>query len=157
MDMLVALCTSIAPEAKLISIGLVSEDGLSTFYAELSDTWQLADCAPFVRAHVLPHLKGGETLCTAADLVHRLKAWLEALPGKVVLVTDSVAWDWRWVLPLFKTPGTWPVNLIPAPKVIDCQDPVSLDGMSPEWPRHNALADAEALRRCYLASLSPTH
>ena len=36
-------------QAKLVSIGLVAEDG-RTFYAELSDTYQVADCSAFTAA-----------------------------------------------------------------------------------------------------------
>ena len=37
--------TELGPNAKLISIGLVTEDGRHTFYAELTDTYELSDCS----------------------------------------------------------------------------------------------------------------
>lgn len=40
--------TSLHWQAKLISIGLVTEDGRK-FYAELSDTYQMTECSDFVR------------------------------------------------------------------------------------------------------------
>ena len=49
--------TALHREAKLISIGLVAEDG-RMFYAELSDTYLLKDCGDFAREVVLPLLEG---------------------------------------------------------------------------------------------------
>lgn len=43
---------------KLISIGMVSEDG-HEFYYELTDTWTLPDCSLFVIGWVLPWLSDG--------------------------------------------------------------------------------------------------
>jgi len=34
-------------DQKLISIGLISEDGERSFYAELSGTWSSGECDPF--------------------------------------------------------------------------------------------------------------
>lgn len=48
-------------EAKLISVGLVSEDG-GEFYAELADTYQVKECGDFTREVVLPLLEGGKAL-----------------------------------------------------------------------------------------------
>ena len=45
-------------DPKLISIGMISEDGDRTFYAELSNTYQASSCEPFVHEAVLPHLQG---------------------------------------------------------------------------------------------------
>ncbi|MDP1872049.1 MAG: hypothetical protein Q8K61_10550 [Gallionella sp.] len=51
--------TELGIDPKLISIGLISEDGTREFYAELSDTYQPTDCSAFVHEAVLPHLQGG--------------------------------------------------------------------------------------------------
>lgn len=49
--------TQLSHEAKLISIGMISEDGRE-FYAELSDTWRHDDCSEFVLREVPPPLRG---------------------------------------------------------------------------------------------------
>ena len=46
-------------DPKLISIGLVAEDGERLFYAELSDTWNAAECDSFVQEAVITKLEGG--------------------------------------------------------------------------------------------------
>lgn len=51
--------TELARDAKLLSIGLVSENGTS-FYAELADGWCLDDCSDFVVQVVLPLMEGNE-------------------------------------------------------------------------------------------------
>lgn len=43
-------------DASLISIGLVTETGDRTFYAELTDSYTLHQCSYFVQEEVLPHL-----------------------------------------------------------------------------------------------------
>lgn len=50
--------TELGIDPRLISIGLVSEDGERTFYAELSDTHVPSDCSDFAREAALPHLEG---------------------------------------------------------------------------------------------------
>lgn len=54
-------------DPKLISIGLISEDGAREFYAELSDNYQLSDCSAFVHEAALPHLQGGDALMSMGD------------------------------------------------------------------------------------------
>ena len=53
--------TGLIIDPRLISIGLVSEDGRE-FYAELSDTYQGSQCDQFVQEAVLPRLQGGDAL-----------------------------------------------------------------------------------------------
>lgn len=55
-------------DAMLISIGFGDEAGERTFYAELSDTWQLDDVGEFARDVVLPLLDGGTALMTVREL-----------------------------------------------------------------------------------------
>ena len=59
-------------EPKLISIGLVAEDGRE-FYAELLDTWGISDCSQFVISVVLELLDNKEFI-KEADLAVKLKA-----------------------------------------------------------------------------------
>lgn len=46
----------IIDESSLISIGLVTEDGKRSFYAEINDSYSLEDCSDFVKQIVLPLL-----------------------------------------------------------------------------------------------------
>lgn len=94
----------------LISIGCVAEDGRE-FYAELTDTWDEHLCSMFVLEAVLPLLQGGDCRMDVADLAVRLKAWIEGLSCKeVILRTDAPALDWPFIQELFDVHG-WPRNL----------------------------------------------
>lgn len=149
-------------DPRLISIGLVSEDGTRTFYAELSDTYQLSDCSNFVREAVLPHLVGGEALMTMDGLTLRLGNWLESFEQPVQLATDSLSWDWPWIQELFSTPGTWPENLDGKPaSLYEMVDSPFLERSAeqifqshePRLRRHYALDDAKVNRLVWLAWL----
>jgi hypothetical protein len=63
-------------DARLISIGLVSEDGERTLYAKLSDTYAEKDCGDFARQEVLPLLEGGCARMPLRELAVRLGRWL---------------------------------------------------------------------------------
>ena len=60
--------TELGIDPRLISIGLVSEVGDRTFYAELSDTYMPADCGDFARLAMLPKLEAGKALMTFDEL-----------------------------------------------------------------------------------------
>ena len=81
--------TGLTADARLISIGLVDESGDHEFYAELSDTYDVAQCSDFCRAEVLPHLQGGPVLMRLEQLQPLLVAWLVARGPDAVLVCDS--------------------------------------------------------------------
>ena len=49
--------TELGIDPRLISIGLISEDGQREFYAELSDTYTIEDCGDFARLAVIPKLR----------------------------------------------------------------------------------------------------
>lgn len=104
---------------QLIALGLVSESGKS-FYCELADTYTRDQCSPFVRAHVLPHLQGGEALLPAADAASRLKAWIESFGVPVYVVTDFPEYDWVLLRRLLA--GHWPDNLHEIPYRYDSSD-----------------------------------
>lgn len=140
----------------LMSIGCVSEDGRE-FYAELSDTWHVNLCSPFVCQTVIPLLQGGEFSITEAELAVRLKDWIEGLSDKqVILRTDSPMHDWPWVEQLFKFYGCWPKNLRQKYGTIyfddDNDDQIERyqGGLAAYWKengarRHHALVDARSL------------
>lgn len=96
----------------LISVGCVAEDGIRTFYAEISNTWQPGNCSQFVLETVLPLLQGGEWRMTDAQCALHLKYWIEELTDEeVILRSDNPAIDWPWVEELFQFFGCWPKNL----------------------------------------------
>lgn len=154
--------TDLAVDPKLISIGLISEDG-AMFYAELNDTYDQAQCSDFVVEAVLPHLEGGARRISEAELALRLGNWIEGLGDPVQLVTDSTAWDWPWIQELFSLPGVWPANLDGKPvnilNLVDADrfDQVTEDvfALNPQLRRHHALDDAVANRLAYLEIMQP--
>lgn len=138
-------------DPRLISIGLVSEDGRE-FYAELSDTYLPKDCGAFALEAVLPHLEGGESLLTMSELTERLAAWLEGFDQPVKLATDSESWDWPWIHEIFEA---WPKNLDGRPLILKQEAAINLAverAFASGLRRHHALDDAKANRLGWLAS-----
>lgn len=154
--------TDLHPEDKLISIGLVSEDGERTFYAELADTWRIEDCArnPFVLEAVLPQLEGGTARMTMAELCLRLGNWLEDFGQPVTMATDSLAWDWDWFREIFYEAGTWPENVDGKPLLLTMNYLNDYDAFAHTVEtafatglrRHHALDDAKANRLGWIAA-----
>lgn len=133
--------TDFAEDAKLISIGLISEDG-QTYYAELTDTYEQEDCSEFVLEHILPKLDGGDAYITIRELPIYVHAFIQSFNEPVTLVTDSVPWDWYWIQFLFR--DTWPHNLKRQP--IDIGLLTDDTDQEPEENQHHALKDAQAMR-----------
>ena len=79
--------TSLLPDAKLISIGMVDQPGRREFYREVRGV-DYSVCSNFCLHVVLPLLEGGEK----SQPLHRLRAdlvvWLGAL-GPTTLICDS--------------------------------------------------------------------
>ncbi len=153
--------TELGIDPKLISIGLVSEDGINEFYAELSDTYQPKACSAFVQEVVLPHLQGGDVLMTMNELAMRLGSWIENFEQPVQLVTDSLSWDWPWIQEIFNDVAFWPKNLDGKPmslyanKVnttfIEQFAEKAFSSNVPHLRRHHALDDAKVNRLALLA------
>lgn len=152
--------SGLVTEPRLISMGLVAEDGERTFYAELSDTWNPSDCDDFVRKAVIPRLEGGTCRMGFAELGQRLTAWLEGFNAPVQLATDSQAWDWPWIQEIFHEIGAWPANLDGQPLLLtmnylndynafmDAVENAFVSGLR----RHHALDDAKANRLGWIAA-----
>lgn len=147
--------TDLIVDPQLISIGLIDETGERTFYAELSDTYLLADMGDFAREAVLPQLEGGAVRLTMAELREQLRAWLEAFGEPVKLATDSLSWDWPWIQEIFEDLATWPPNLDGKPLILPQEPEFNLaieraftDGRR----RHHALDDAKANRLGWIAA-----
>src|ERR1035437_10141825 len=153
--------TELGIDPKLISIGLVSEDGTREFYAELFDTYQPKDCSAFVQEAVLPHLQGGDALMTIDELTLLLGNWIEGFEQPVHLATDSLSWDWPWIQELFYLPGTWPENLDGKPvslyeivgaQILAQSVELAFRDHVPRLRRHHALDDAKVNRLAWLAA-----
>lgn len=97
-------------ESELISIALVTENG-NSFYAELSDTYQLKDCSNFVKEFVLPFLKGGKYAMTEKDCALQMAHWIEDQGPNCILACDNVSWDKPHFIKLMDAIGIWPGNL----------------------------------------------
>lgn len=145
-------------QAKLISIGLIAENG-QTFYAELNDTYQRKDCNAFVCEVVLPLLDGNEVQLTWPALALRLGNWIESFEQPITLATDIQDWDWSWIQKLFPSPGTWPANLAckPAILVFDADvgerfNVAQEEAFAAGLRRHHALDDAKANRIGWIAT-----
>lgn len=152
--------TEIGIDPRLISIGLVSEDGSRVFYAELSDSYQPKDCSAFVQEAVLPHLEGGEARMTMDELTLRLDKWIESFEQPVQLATDSLSWDWPWIQEIFHYLEAWPQNLDGKPaSLYEIIDSPFLERNveqifqrhEPRLRRHHALDDAKVNRLVWLA------
>ncbi|MQY52453.1 3'-5' exoribonuclease [Rhodocyclus gracilis] len=150
--------TELGIDPKLISIGLISEDGERTFYAELSDTYRLADVGDFARQEVLPQLEGGSALMTMSDLALGLGSWLESFEQPVQLATDSLAWDWPWIQEIFSGARTWPENLDGRPLLLttNCLNDYdrfveAVEEAFRSLRRHHSLDDAKANRLGWIA------
>lgn len=146
--------TDLGLDPRLISIGLVAEDGERTFYAELADTYQDKDCGDFARLAVLPLLAGGDAVLTLRELGERLLAWLEAFGEPVTLACDSLAWDWPWVQEIFGELEAWPANLARKPHILGQNIDLNLaieQAFASGLRRHHALDDAKANRFGWVA------
>ena len=84
--------TDLHPEAKLISIALVADDG-DFFYAELTDTFKIEDCSDFVKNYVLPFLKGDPYRMSQIECSLRLSNWIENKEDKCIIANDAPSWD----------------------------------------------------------------
>lgn len=151
--------TDLGIDPRLISIGLVSEDGERSFYAELSDTYQLSDVGDFARLAVLPLLEGGSARMTMPELALRLGNWLESFEQPITLATDSLAWDWPWIQEIFCDPYTWPENLDGKPLLLTMnylhdydKFIYAVEKAFRSLRRHHSLDDAKANRMGWIAA-----
>ena len=85
--------TGLTSDPRLLSIGLVSEDG-KVLYIELTDGWSEENCSPWVREHVLPTLGKGERL-RRRETGKRILSWLSFLTTPPTLLGET---DWDTTL-----------------------------------------------------------
>lgn len=150
--------TSLHNKPKLISIGLISENGQKAFYAELADTYQVSDLSEFALNHVIP-LLSRECLLLQKELKSQLKLWIESFNSEVMLACDNYTWDWPFILELFSM-DNWPTNLSKecfrlnmnylkdADSYFEAQQTAYEAGLR----KHHALDDAKANRLGWLSS-----
>ncbi|MFW2353906.1 hypothetical protein [Hydrogenophaga sp.] len=139
----------------LISIGLVSEDGLHVFYAERND-YRIESASDFVRAAVLPQLGSlPNVICSREGLTLRLYDWFRTLPEHVKIACDS-AHDRDLLWDAFE--DGLPSNLDPrlvelAWRSEDARFNAALERyyLDSGFLRHHAFHDASALRAGWLA------
>jgi hypothetical protein len=105
---------------KLISIGIVTEDGSHKFYAEISDNYIIEECSQFVQSLVLPKLDAKKVeitdihnvyaLMTQKQCTLTLERWFESINStNIVICSDAPEFDWAFLKDLLK--GCWPSNL----------------------------------------------
>ena len=140
-------------QCDLISIGMVSEDGQRSFYAQRCD-YEQSWCNSFVRVGVLPLLDGSNVV-TRVELVSQLRAWFATLPRHVVIGCDDRT-DWDLLLDALD--GDLPGNVAGQPKslrhLIDTtvyHEAVCRFHEQPGQPWHHALHDAKAHRAGWMA------
>lgn len=141
---------------RLISIGLVSEDGQHEFYAELNAKDYIEKCSPWVKENVLPFLDGGNYEMQPDELRQRLAAWICTL-GTVQIATDSQI-DFDLIR---ATLDPWPANIDLKPLFLhfdaDTGERFNLaveKAIAEGLRQHHALDDAKANRLGWLASNS---
>lgn len=137
---------------KLISLGIVSEDGRREFYVELADTWQFEDCSDFVKREVLPLLKGPSVPMSVARAC--LRSWFADAPRSVQVACDS-ARDFDFLLHLFADarPSNLQAGYYDLRPLIDTT--VYHNAVLAHYENdnrvHHALVDARAYRKGWLA------
>ena len=141
--------TDLVPENKLISIALVSEDG-RYFYAELTDTYTLDDCSDFVKANVLPILKG-EPRMSEYECALKIATWIEDLGDEHILALDNISWDMPHLKRLIEMTSLWPSNLERQDyfKFVVMDDDAQAIVRENNFDIHNALDDAQAMNIAY--------
>lgn len=158
--------TDLSTQGELISLGAITESG-EHFYKECSPV--PADCSPFVREHVLPHLDINAAQCSLAELGDALIAWLKTFPAPTVVVDSD--WDIYIITKAFasqatRQTGTLQLAGTTTSVVVQMELVPGYTGgmlvafMDATWAtqkqlgyrHHHALDDAKALRESVLAA-----
>lgn len=152
--------TDLVKDRFLISAGFVSEGG-QEFYGELEPKFWEPWAGQFVRENVAPlldqvtHRPGGLPPFSLEGLAKSIRAWIEAQPGEVVLVSDAPSYDLHVLLYLFDEANVaWPANTEKRARYYSV-DEVAANAYEHAFsqigmPQHHALADAKALRIAWL-------
>lgn len=141
-------------DCELISIGMVSEDGLQELYLEVQD-FDRSQCKAFVQAAVWSQLgKVDGASIPKAELAGRLRQWFDSLPSDMVLACDSQH-DRDLLADVLD--DVWPATISGWLDLRACHvNPVfdratAAHHATTGQPWHHALYDAYALRAGWLA------
>lgn len=141
---------------ELISLALVREDGV-TFYRELMDGWHPENANDWVRANVLPHLRGGyPTRETRVRTAEQVKLFLADDTSKPEFWGYYCDYDWVVFCQLFGTMAELPKGLPMFCRDVkqlccDLGNPDLNTLAPPEGNVHNALDDALRIKRMHEA------
>ena len=150
--------------SELVSVALISEDGLHRFYAERKPLPEQP--TEFVKHVVYPLLQGGPASMTDQAMTTGLRAFLGAAPEPIVLADYPIDFSLlRRVLEGFGLPDEQAAACGPIPSPVKMRMlKEGVMGMLVEdyfaahsatsARRHHAMVDAEALRQAWLAITS---
>lgn len=144
-------------DCELISIGLVSEDGVHQFYAERSD-FLLARCSDWALGHILPRLASSSSSSMTRSALHQaLHSWFETLPEPAIVLFDYST-DWCLLAEALLCDGQrrMPTAIASTRSIAELKkEAVFADTMERYFangnPRHHALTEAQALRAGWMA------
>jgi hypothetical protein len=138
--------TDLIPGNKLISIALVDEHE-DFFYAELTDTYELADCSDFVKSFILPFLRGGEYKMPYNECALKIVDWIENRNCECIIASDAPGWDMPHLNRLLKS--LWPDNLQKNMVFPVCISEIDEECIRLEniYDIHNALHDALTMKK----------
>lgn len=158
--------TDLSAHGELISLGAITESG-EHFYRERSPV--PAECSPFVREHVFPHLDNNAAKCALVDLGDAFIAWLGAFPAPTFVVDSD--WDIYIVSKAFATQATRQsgelrltgtatsavvkMALVPGytgNMLVAFMDAIWAMQKQPGFRKHHALDDAKVLRESVFAA-----
>lgn len=136
----------------LVSIGLVCEDGRE-FYAERGEA-ELSRASDWVKANVLPHLRGGEWLTSRNVIASALRRFVAAGDGPPEFWSWCGAYDWVALCqlygPMIAKPEGWPNYCRDLQQELD-RFGITDDQLPPHpGTAHDALADAWWHRDIYM-------
>ena len=162
--------TDLSKHPAFISVGLVSEDGKCSFYAELINNFSNESCSDFVHKNVLPLLdadllsdnfdsKNIYAKMTIAQCRTYLSFWISLFAEPVQIWSDAPYYDWVLIHELFCV-DFWPANLLGLPKWIFSGDQNEIDRYknmrevlyaTGEYSRHHALHDARVSQQAFVS------
>jgi DNA polymerase III epsilon subunit-like protein len=160
--------TGLHQKTTLISIGLVSECG-ETFYAILND-YDNSQVDDWIKSNVLNNLnREAALICSRKMLRHELSSWFSQFE-QVEMWSDCLSYDWVLFNDIFGTAFDIPKNVYYIP--FDICTLFKTQGIDPDISRekfveinpdygkvnkHNALFDAQIIKRCYEKLINPSN
>ncbi|EOI7437991.1 TPA: hypothetical protein ACV1O4_002732 [Yersinia enterocolitica] len=136
---------------KLISIGIVTEDGKQDFYQQ-SSCFSLVECSSFTTENILPLLEPSYSM-PEDELSKKLKQWFREQPRRVTLASDSIL-DIKFILILIGEQPNVSDHWLNLRGMIDTtvyHNAVCKYHAREQNPWHHALHDARAHRLGWLA------